>query len=161
MSCWSYKLFSSMNHILNQLVDAECAIFATLNCLEIMKPDLDILKILEEMKPDFDKILTHRMALNWLKKRWYIRDYQSYRYNPLTVSKTPVIARIYNVDWWRTNSPPYRLVPWPDNKNAHYVCIVGKGKAENSWWEQWWDKGYFYFTPDQLSHFSFITRIIV
>lgn len=58
-----------MNHILNQLVDAECAIFATLNCLEIMKPDLDILKILEEMKPDFDKILTHRMALNWLKKR--------------------------------------------------------------------------------------------
>ena len=148
------------NIILNQWQEWECAIYATLNCLEIMKPWIDINKILEEIRPDFNKIMTHIAALKWLQKRGYIKSFRNFRYNPLLAHKTPVIARIYGVDWQKTKQPPYKIIDWV-NKFAHYVCIVGEGKAENSWWDRWWDKWYFYFDKEQANKFSAIQRIII
>lgn len=149
------------NIILDQGSLPECSIYATLNCLERMNPSLDILKILEEMRPQFKRIMSHVAALEWLKKKWYIKDHVPYRYNPTLIEKIPVIARLYRIDWRKTGQHPYKLVKWADNPNAHYICIIGKWIAENSWWEEWWDNGLFYFDEDQVKMFSMIRRIIL
>lgn len=153
-------MVQSKNIILDQGSLPECAIYATLNCLERMKPWVDILQILEEMRPQFKRIMTHVGALEWLKKRWYIKDHKPYRYNPLTIEKTPVIARLYDVNWKKTWQHPYKIIPG-ENTFAHYICIIGKWVAENSWGEEWGDEGLFYFSEDQLLMFSMIRRIII
>lgn len=153
-------MVSTKNIILDQGTEWECACYATLNCLELMKPWIDIKKILEEMRPDFNKILTHIQAWKWLKEHGYIKDFVPYRYNPLLAHKIPVVARLFGVDWVNTAKPPYNLTMGAQNKNAHYVC-VSKGKIENSWWSDWWDNGFCYFTPEQAKNLSAVRRIIL
>jgi hypothetical protein len=41
------------------------------------------------------------------------------------------------------------------------VCITDKGTCVNSWGEDFWDKGYFYFTEKELPMMSFISRLII
>lgn len=150
-----------MNEILNQWKEWECASYAMVNCLWAMRPWIDENKIIEEMRPDFGKILTHMQAGLWLKKRGYIKDVKPYRYNPLLVSKIPVVARLFGVDWEKTRVSPYKLTMWWKWKSAHYVAIIWKGKCENSWWEAFWDKGFFYFDEGQEKEFGSIVRIIL
>lgn len=149
-----------MNVILNQWSEWECWAYAVLNCLEVMRPELDIEKILIEMRPDFGKMITHIHAGNWLKKRGYIKDFVPYRYNQLLADKIPVVVRLHGVNWIETQKPPYRLTMWWTGIWAHYVCIT-KGKAENSWGEAFWDHGFFYFSPEDVKNFSMIRRIIL
>jgi len=157
----SYSSFYRMkNIILDQWSLPECSIYATLNCLERMKPWIDIYAILEEMRPDFKKIMSHTAALRWLKRKWYIKDYKEYRYNSLLIEKIPVIARVFDIDWQKTGQSPYMMTPGK-NTFAHYVCIIGKWIAENSWGEDWWDDWLFYFRDEHIPYFSMITRIIV
>jgi hypothetical protein len=88
--------------------------------------DIDVDKIIEEARPDFGKMMTHKQAGLWLKKRGYIRDIVPFRYNPLLLPQIPLVARIYRVDWANTRKTPYKLVIGEKNKNAHYVCITDK-----------------------------------
>lgn len=149
-----------MTKILNQWREWECAFFAVLACLMRMK-EIDVDKIIEEARPDFNKMMTIKMVANWMKKKWYVKDIVPYRYNPVLLPNIPLIARIYRVDWINTNKEPYKLVIGEKNTNAHYVCITDKWTCVNSWWESWWDNGYFYFDKSQLPAFSFIHRIIL
>lgn len=149
-----------MIKILDQWQEWECAFFAVLGCLMRMK-EVDVDKIIEEARPDFHKMLSHKSAAKWLKDRGYIKDMVSYRYNPLTLPKIPLIARIYRVDWVNTRKPPYKLTMGQNNKNAHYVCITDKWTCVNSWGEGFGNKWYFYFDDTQLWAFSFISRLII
>jgi hypothetical protein len=150
----------SQTVILNQWQEWECAFFSILWALMRIK-QIDHTKIIEEARPDFNKMMTIKMAWKWFIKHWYIKDIVPYRYNPLLLPQIPLIARIYRVDWKNTNKTPFKLVIGEKNANAHYVCITDKWTCVNSWWENWWDKGYFYFDPVQISAFSFIHRIIL
>lgn len=147
--------------ILDQWKLEECSSFACIACLIRMRPELDPYKIIEEMRPDFPKLMTIVASLRWLMKRWYIKNYTRYRYNPLTVRNTPVVARIYRVNWIETGKHPYKLIIGEKNANAHYVCITDKGTVVNSWGKEWGDNWYFYFNEEQIGYFSFIFRMNV
>lgn len=161
---WCDSLFYTMKDIIYPILDqwqeGECAFFAVLACLMRMKP-VDHEKILEEVKPDLAKIMTIKQAGAWLKRKGYIRNFVPFRYSPPLLPQIPLVARIYRVDWWKTRLAPYDLVSGENNANAHYVCITDEWVCVNSWWEKFADHGYFYFSKDQLSSFSFIHRIIL
>lgn len=146
--------------ILNQWSLPECSSFSVISALMRMK-NIDSDKLIQEMTPDFWRLITTMQVWQWMKKHWYIKYFVPYRYSKLLLPRIPLVARVYNVDWEATNKPPFKLVAWPANKNAHYVCITDKWTCVNSWWEEWGDKWYFYFDDSQLSHFSMIRRIII
>ena len=147
-----------MYPILDQKIDAECGAYALVWALMRMK-NIDPLKVIEEMRPDFNKMVTIQQGANWLAKKGYIKKITPYRYNPLTIEKTPIVVRLFGVDWQSTMKPPYKLTMGWKSTFAHYVCVCGKWKIVNSWGEQFWDKGYFYFDDDQVKNFGMIHRI--
>lgn len=133
--------------IFNQEKSQNCMWFAILGALYIMNPSIDYAKIASELQEDHAWLLTPPRALNWFKSRGYIKWIKYCTLSPFIIKKQPIITGLTGVDWQKTGTAPYNVIMDNDN-NSHWFVAVGYNDSlltlQNSWWQSWWDHGYFY-----------------
>ena len=133
--------------IFNQWPYGECMWFAILGALKIMNPNIDHEKIARELNEDPAGLLTPTKASKWYVDRGYIKWIKFCTLSPFLIKKQPIITGLTGVDWKKTGTAPYNVIMDNDN-NSHWFVAVWYGDSslilQNSWWQSWWDYGYFY-----------------
>ena len=95
--------------ILNQKQNPDCAAYALLAVIIKKRPDIDIPKIIEEITNSKASAFTFQMSAKFFRERGYIKGIQACGYSPFLLKKTPIVMRVFNVDWSETGKPPYNL----------------------------------------------------
>ena len=142
--------------ILNQWNIGACGGYAFLGALSQKLPDLDIKPLLEEVNRNPKIRATYASMEKWLISKWIIKWLRPCTYSPFLQLREPILTGASGVLWEEVGKPRYTLVfkdknPWT-YQNAHFFFLPksGRYKWQNSWGEEWWDKGYFYFLPAQV-----------
>ena len=131
----------------------ECAWFAILWALSVMRPTTDVDKIAKEIIEEDGNSAGIMSAVKWFVKKWYIKGVRPCTYSPRLLRTTPIITSIRNVDWHITGTT-YKLTYLKEKKyNSHYLFIKSPGVFQNSWGD-WWDKWFFYFDQKQVKTFG-------
>lgn len=147
--------------ILNQQQNPDCAAYAILAVILKHNPDIDLPKIIEEITTNKASAFTFQMSAKFFRERGYIKGIQACGYSPFLLKKTPIVMRVFNVDWSETGKAPYNLTyrttKWAA---AHYVMCDEHLLGTNSWWPEWGDNGKFHFAQNQIPTFSQIFKVI-
>lgn len=143
--------------IFNQGPEGKCKNFSIICALHILNPKLDLVKLLEETKRA-PNLLTNNRAALWFSERWYLKWFQDvptlWWARILAKKWIPILVTINWIDWQNTSKDPF-IISVQDRIGAHSFCIIWYDsirklfKCQNSYWDKWWDHGYFYL-PEAL-----------
>lgn len=156
--------------IYNQWTFPECKGYGFLTALKILNPSIDADTVISAINEDYKGLLTNRAAWEFFKKRWFIKDYKSVGKTILLKGRLnrgiPIISTANGVDWEATNKPPF-IAKFMDRVWAHSVTAVWFDnntrliKVANTWWEGWWDKGFYYIHADDLHRLTDFCELII
>ena len=156
--------------IYNQGKFPECKGYWFLTALSILNPNIDSNKVISAINEDYKWLLSNRAAWEFFKSRWFIKDYKSIGRTILLKGRLnrwiPIVSTVTWVDWEATNKPPFIAI-FSDKIWAHSVTAVGFDnhtrliKVANTWWEWWWDKGYYYIHADNLNRLTDFCELII
>lgn len=66
-------------------------------------------------------------------------------------------------DFVKAGTPPY--IMGQGGKSSHFFCIIAdlwdKWKCQNSWWENWGEKGCFYIMKNEFRMFGTPRRLVI
>lgn len=140
--------------VFNQGSEWECMWFSLITALS-KQANLNFNEIIKEVSKDNSWLLSIWRANNIFKKYWIIEKVPRLKAKWLLTKWIPLVVRSNWIDWGITSKPPYRAI-WTDRIGSHWFCIISVDlktrllKVQNTWWENWWDKGCFYLHADDL-----------
>lgn len=156
--------------ILNQWQTWECKDYWFATALFIMNPSIDKQAVLSAINESQSGMLTNRKAWEFFKARWFIKEYESVprlKWKWILNRGIPLICNVNNVDWEKTKVSPFiaQFVEW--KWNSHNCTIVSYDpktrllKVANTWWEEFWDNGYYYLRAQDLKNTTEFCRLII
>ncbi len=143
--------------ILNQWNRSNCGIWATMAILQNKWVNFDIAKFSEEKAPYIPIIE------NLFKNSGLIKEFVPLR--------TPKIVDIWLKKWeyiltgsprWNYDNPPNITFDW-NTQHWFVICenLWDKWKCQNSWGEEWGEKGYFYMRKSDFRYLFTPRRVII
>ena len=154
--------------IFNQWQTGQCEGYAFLAALYILDHTIDYKKIDAELQVEKVDLAYPWRAGKWFLDKWYIKSYEvveKIQLKALLSRWVPLITGTKSWDFSKVKAPDYILPLSKGNKMFQHKHTLIKEEEktylhQNSWWEQWWDKGCFRTRKEDFVLLEAMWRVI-